>query len=279
MADSPEPGESLIKKEAGAAGERSDRQPLHQRLDAGLALLLTISIAWALYDEAFGQRPWKGMQQEFVSRYTRYLDSIKANAGKTRSRNQGESRVSATRRGSESRREAVQAGDTTRSTPKSRASRRKLDAITDPFQNQRGRLTVINYNVETANGSAKERYRRQAEEKSAGTGRRSNCLRRWQVDRNADVQLRCSSKKLYDELREEKAQALGEKAELLKTPSELGEETRRLSEEPPDRTWSGRDRRSEDQDGQLRLLDPRPSDQRQRLQHRRPLRSLPRRHS
>src|SRR5215207_11160235 len=47
------------------------------------ALLLTMSIAWALWDEAFGQRPWKGMQREFVSRYSRYLDSIKANAGKS----------------------------------------------------------------------------------------------------------------------------------------------------------------------------------------------------
>ena len=47
------------------------------------ALLMTISIAWALYDEAFGQRPWKGMQREFVSRYTKYLDSIKADAGKS----------------------------------------------------------------------------------------------------------------------------------------------------------------------------------------------------
>ena len=47
------------------------------------ALLMTISIAWALYDEAFGQRPWKGMQKEFVSRYTRYLDSIKNDAGKS----------------------------------------------------------------------------------------------------------------------------------------------------------------------------------------------------
>src|SRR5678815_4097246 len=47
------------------------------------ALLLTISIAWALYDEAFLQRPWKGMQRQFVSRYTKYLDSIKADAGKS----------------------------------------------------------------------------------------------------------------------------------------------------------------------------------------------------
>ena len=80
----PEPRESLVKREADLPAAGSDRQPLHERLDARVcALLLTISIAWALYDEAFGQRPWKGMQREFVSRYTKYLDSIKSDAGKT----------------------------------------------------------------------------------------------------------------------------------------------------------------------------------------------------
>ena len=83
MADTPGPGESLVKKEADAPAN----DPIVSRSTSGWmlvsALLLTVSIAWALYDEAFGQRPWKGMQREFVSRYTRYLNSIKANAGKS----------------------------------------------------------------------------------------------------------------------------------------------------------------------------------------------------
>jgi hypothetical protein len=83
VADSPAPGESLVRR--GPELPASD--PIASRSTSGWmlvsALLLTISIAWALYDEAFGQRPWKGMQREFVHRYTRYLDSIKANAGKS----------------------------------------------------------------------------------------------------------------------------------------------------------------------------------------------------
>ena len=46
-------------------------------------LLLIFSLIWALYDEAYGQRPWKGIQREFVSRYTRYLDSIKPASAKS----------------------------------------------------------------------------------------------------------------------------------------------------------------------------------------------------
>ncbi len=83
MAESPEPRESLIKREADlpAADPISSKSTSAWMMVS--ALLLTISIAWALYDEAFGQRPWKGMQREFVARYTRYLDSIKNDAGKS----------------------------------------------------------------------------------------------------------------------------------------------------------------------------------------------------
>jgi cytochrome c551/c552 len=96
----------------------------------------------------------------------------------------------------------------------------KLDAVTEPFQNQRGRLTVINYNIETANGSAKDRYRRQAEAKKQELV---------EVDLPSDDGKSTTTQKfnysqletLYDDLREQKAAGLGRKAELLKTPSEL----------------------------------------------------------
>ena len=83
MADSPEATESLVKKEPAVPAN----DPIVSRSTSGImlicALLLTLSLAWALYDEALGQRPWKGIQKEFVSRYTRYLRSIKPQAGKT----------------------------------------------------------------------------------------------------------------------------------------------------------------------------------------------------
>ena len=80
MADAPgtgeSPGESLVKR----TPELPLKDPIASRSSSGWmlvsALLLTATLAWSLWDEAFGQRPWKGMQKEFVSRYTRYLDSI-----------------------------------------------------------------------------------------------------------------------------------------------------------------------------------------------------------
>ncbi|MDQ6652634.1 MAG: hypothetical protein M3Y84_07800, partial [Acidobacteriota bacterium] len=83
MADSPEAAESLVKKEP----EVPAKDPIVSRSTSGIllicALLLTASLAWSLYDEAFGQRPWKGIQQQFVSRYTRYLKNIRPQAGQT----------------------------------------------------------------------------------------------------------------------------------------------------------------------------------------------------
>src|SRR2546422_11620206 len=80
MAESPEPIESLVKKEA-------ERDPIASRSTSAIILVCTLlliaSAGWALYDEGFGQRPWRGMQREFVKRYTAYLKSIRANARKS----------------------------------------------------------------------------------------------------------------------------------------------------------------------------------------------------
>ena len=219
MADSPAPGESLIKKEADLPAH----DPIVSSSTSGWmlvsALLMTISIAWALYDEAFGQRPWKGMQKEFVSRYSRYLDSIKSQAGKTQ-----EDVMQAP--------EYQQLADEQKAAlaevqpqldqldAQVKVAQARLDAITDTFQNQRGRLTVINYNVETTSGSAKERWRRRAEEK-----RQEQVMVELPADDLKSVEKQrvnyAQLEALYDKYREEKAQGLGKKAELLKTPSEL----------------------------------------------------------
>ena len=218
MADSPEPGESLVKKEPEAPAQ----DPIVSRSSSGWmlvsALLMTLSIAWALYDEAFGQRPWKGMQQEFVTRYTRYLDSIKANAGKSEAEikespeyQQLDDEAKAAREQIKDREKELKA-DVAR-------IQAKLDAITDPFQNQRGHLSVINYNIETAEGPAKERYRRKAEAK------RQEKIEVELPDDNGSTKTQefdyAQLENLYDELRQQKADKLLEQADLLKKPSEL----------------------------------------------------------
>jgi cytochrome c2 len=219
VAEALEPRESLIKREADLPAE----DPIASRSTSGWmlvsALLLTISIAWALYDEAFGQRPWKGMQREFVSRYTKYLDSIKADAGKSEKEIKESPEYVQLADAEKAARDEVQP-EITEIDKKVASAQRKLDAITDTFQNQRGRLTVINYNIEISKDRAKERYRQQAEAKRA-----EKVTVEIPSDDGQSVQKQqlnyAELEGLYDKLREQKAQGLGRKAELLKTPSEL----------------------------------------------------------
>jgi cytochrome c2 len=215
-------GESLAKREP----ELPPQDPIVSRSTSGwmlaCALLMTISIAWALYDEAFGQRPWKSMQREFVSRYTRYLDSIRGKSGQTEKEvrespefQELEAKAKAAAEETEPRRKEIDAIV--------ERVQAKLDAITEPFQNQRGRLTVIGYNVETHEGAAKQKYQDQANAKRAElitVEMPSDDGKQVQAQKYNYAQL----EKVYDELREEKARNLAEKAELLKEPAKLAKE-------------------------------------------------------
>ena len=199
--------------------------PIVSRSTSGImlvcALLLTASLAWSLYDEAFGQRPWKGMQKQFVSRYTKYLKSIKQQAGQT------EAEVKETPEYQQLEAEAQGALDKVKpdiaeTDQKVVQIQRELDAVTEPFQNQRGKLTVINYNVEIASNSAKDKYRKQAQAKRAelvevdlpaAEGSGKTTTQKMNYDQ---------LEKLFNDLRDDKARLLGQKADLLKEPTELG---------------------------------------------------------
>lgn len=218
MADSPV-ADSLIKREP----EVPAHDPIVSRSTSGImlicALLLTFSLAWSLYDEAVGQRPWKGIQQQFVARYTRYLDSIRPRSTEGETQVKESPEYKKLEEDAKDAREKVQP-EIAEIDAEVKKIQAKLDAVTEPFQNQRGRLTVIYYNVETG-GRSKEKYRKQAEEKRkevvdvempADDGPGKTTV----VKMNYDA-----LEKTYNDLREQKAAKLGRKAELLKEPSDL----------------------------------------------------------
>jgi cytochrome c551/c552 len=220
VADSPETTESLVKKEA----ELPVNDPIVSRSTSGImllcALLLTISLAWALYDEALGQRPWKGIQKEFVGRYTRYLQSIKPQAGKTEAELKESPEYQALDAEAKAAIDQVRP-ETTEIDRNVQQIQRQIDAVTEPFQNQRGRLTVISYNIEVAKGTAKDKYRKEAVDKRAEVVEVSLPAR----DGSGSVSVQKMNyeqlEKFYNDLRDEKAQLLGRKAELLKEPTEV----------------------------------------------------------
>jgi cytochrome c551/c552 len=219
VADSTEATESLVKR----GPEVPANDPIVSRSTSGImlvcALLLTFVLAWSLYDEAFGQRPWKGIQKEFVSRYSKYLKSIKSQAGKTEAEVKEDPEYQALDSEAQGALEKVKP-DIAEIDQKVAQIQQKLDSVTEPFQNQRGKLTVINYNVEIASNGTKDKYRKQAQEKRAelvevdlpadGSGKKTT------QKMNYD-----QLEKLFNDLRDEKASLLGQKADLLKEPTEL----------------------------------------------------------
>jgi mono/diheme cytochrome c family protein len=183
-------------------------------------LLLIGTLAWALYDEAFGQRPWKSAQQEFVQRYTRYLRSIKGQAGQT------EKEVTESAEYQQLDEEAKAADELikprqTEIEKELKLIGAKIQAVTDPFQNARGQITVINYQVETAGSdSAKSKLRDKVKKKKD-----ERITVYLPVDESGKTEKKeynyTELEKEYNDLKQKKADLLAENGELLKEPNEL----------------------------------------------------------
>jgi cytochrome c551/c552/predicted RNA-binding protein YlxR (DUF448 family) len=218
LAESPESNESLVKREA-----EPQRDPIVGRSTSAIILICTLllvgSAVWALYDEAYGQRPWRGIQREFVKRYTTYLRSIRSTAGKT----EAEVKETPEYQQLDDAANAAKANTTERIKEIDRNVKKiqaKLDAVIDPFQNQRGRIVVIMFDLQTAKKqSARDKFTKQLNDK-----KQEQVTVYLPDDSGKPVRQTMNYAQLeqmFNSLRDEKAKALGEKAELSKEPMEL----------------------------------------------------------
>ncbi len=219
MAETPEPVEALVKKEA-----EPQRDPIVSRSTSAILLVCTLlliaSAGWALYDEGFGQRPWRGMQKQFVTRYSAYLKSIRSKADKS------ETEVKESPEYQQLNEEAKASLDKVKADIAERDRhvgiiQKKLDAVTEPFQNQRGRIVVITYKLEVAPSDFwRKRYTSQLNDKK----KEVVTVNMPADDGGKPVPQKMNYEQLgqtFNNLRGEKAKVLGEKAELLKEPTEL----------------------------------------------------------
>ena len=218
MATTPDP-DALAKREPDAPA----RDPITSRSTSSIllicALLLTGVLGWALYDEVYGQRGWKSIQRSFVERYSSYLRRQRGRARRTEKEVKESEEYQKLAAEANEERQAVE--------PRKKEIDRavehienQLAAITDEFQNTRGRITVINYNIEQSEDeSDKNELRKEVEEERqrqvtinmpAADGKK-------QKQKLNYIQI----EKLYNDLKDQKAKLLTERAELLKEPDEL----------------------------------------------------------
>ncbi|MDQ3804250.1 MAG: c-type cytochrome, partial [Acidobacteriota bacterium] len=216
MAETPETG--IVKKEP----EGPAPDPITSRTLSGVmllsALLLTGTLVWSLWDEVYAMRPWKGHQRSFVKRYERYLKRLQ-------------------RRGFNSEQEVRESAEYQRLDQEARAAEEKvkdqvatinrrvkaidgqLAAITDIFQDKRGRITVKSYEIEVAGEGDKEELRREVEEMRAETVPISMPADDGRVVRERWNFTQIERK--YNDLKDEKGRLLAQSGELMRESSEL----------------------------------------------------------
>ncbi|HEX8118060.1 MAG TPA: c-type cytochrome, partial [Pyrinomonadaceae bacterium] len=198
--------------------------PIASRSTSGVllvcALLLTGVLAWSLYDEVYGMRPWKSYQQSFVKRYDRYLKRLQKRGFK--SEEEVKKSAEYARLDSEAKAARAQAAPRSAEVDKRVAAiDDQLAAISEQFQDRRGQITLASYNVEQASGSKKDDLRQRLERQKAekvtvflpaadgGKGMQKRELNFGELET------------MYVSLKDEKGRLLAEKGELLKPAGEL----------------------------------------------------------
>jgi cytochrome c551/c552 len=184
------------------------------------AFLLVATLAWALYDEMYGLRPWRSYQRRFAEAYELYLKREIPNQEKSGKAIEESAEY---RRLKDAHEAAVQAAAPrlTQIDQETGFVNRRLAAVTDPFLDVRGKVTALIYNMELApvgSGSRKSRQTKvveaQRETRTLGLPTADGKIERRQMD---FTQLEAE----FNGLKERKARLTSERVATLKQANEL----------------------------------------------------------
>ena len=151
-----------------------DKDPVvHSSLSKPLFIssaLLVLSMAWGLYDEMYGIRPWKGYQARFVKVYSQLSEAAPARRGATsRSRSRRRPNTSSSMRDMQAaEKAAMPRGVGDRSTRSTRTWCRKILALNDPFQEVRSHIGALTYQIEVTQQREQQGFAAQADRGAEG---------------------------------------------------------------------------------------------------------------
>ncbi|HST50762.1 MAG TPA: hypothetical protein VLJ61_02035 [Pyrinomonadaceae bacterium] len=220
MAETPDTGK-LVKKETPDAPAPD---PITSVSTSGImlvcALLLTGVTVWSLYDEVYGMRPWKSYQQSYVKRFDRYLKRLDKRGFHSQDEIRASDEYKRLDREAQAARDSVkpQIDDIDRQVGGIDA---KLAAISDTFQDRRGRIAVASYRVEVAANKDKPARKREVDDLKSKTvavavPADDGSGRLVKADYNFD-----QLQDMYVSLKDKKGQLLAKKGELLKPSGDL----------------------------------------------------------
>ena len=116
-------------------------------------IILVATLFWALYDEAWGQRPWKPFQEHWKDRYTAFLNTARSSSAKAEGSVEKNPEYVSLK---ESYQQAYQ-----NAKPQAEEARRKLDdasarllAVQSVFTDRRAYVNALTYEFETSNSAS-----------------------------------------------------------------------------------------------------------------------------
>jgi len=187
-----------------------------------------LSLAWALYDEVYGLRPWRSYQPRFARLYLRYLENAIPHQHEAEQAILGSTEYRKMLEGEKAAQETV-LGKLRELDAASDYQDRRLAAITDTYQTARARVTALEYQWEVAaSKSAKESQRKDVDEAEQRpcTGifgsqkcevRVPNRDGKWEKKSYTYAEL----EEEFNGLKAEKARLVAERAELMRPVNEL----------------------------------------------------------
>jgi cytochrome c2 len=179
--------------------------------------LLVLSMVWGLYDEMYGIRPWKGYQARFQKLYSRYLATAAMGEGDVERQIKASPDYKQLDSAMQAAEKAAMPGATAIDKKINQELVPKILALNDPFQEVRGHIGALTYQIEvTHSESSKDSLRRDIEKLKA---------EKHDIKLPGEDQKRTMDFKemgdLLQSMKDEKSKLLQQRVDLMKQATDL----------------------------------------------------------
>jgi len=181
-------------------------------------VILMATLFWALWDEDFGQRPWKAFQHEWKDRYSTFLKTARSQSGDAQKEVEAGADYQKLKQNYETASQSA-APRIKEINERLRDLSQQILAVQNVFTDRRAYVSASTYDIETeTSASAKERKRRNLEEykKESTTAEMPDGKKKTFKDYD-------ELEKTYNDLKNERTQLSAELGEIIKPVNEKKE--------------------------------------------------------
>src|SRR6202140_1302342 len=177
-------------------------------------LILTASLFWALWDEAFGQRPWKAYQREWKDRYSTFLKTARSASAQSEKDVEGNSDYQKLKQDYEQASQQA-AARTKEINDELRALSAKILAVQNVFTDRRAYVNALTYDIETTTSASSK----QSKLKDLDKYKQQTAVVDY-PDGSKATYTYPQLEETYNDLKTERAKLSGELGELIKPVSD-----------------------------------------------------------